>query len=87
MFNFFDEIKNKISKIDTALLGNYNIVNISGKIVYIEGHKGLTTLSKETIVCKVKNGRIVVEGKNLLLEELSENTLKIIGEIVKVEAF
>ena len=87
MFNFFDEIKNKVSKIDTTLLGEYTIVNISGKILYVEGHKGLTTLSKELIIFKVKNGRVVIEGKELILDELSENTLKIVGNIKKVEAF
>ncbi len=85
MFNFFDEIKKNFKSIEP--LNSYNLVNISGKILYVEGHKGLTTLSKEMIAFKVKNGRIVVEGKNLILNELTENTMKIVGEIVKVEAF
>ncbi len=85
MFNFFDEIKKNVKSIEP--LNSYNLVNISGKILYVEGHKGLTTLSKEIIAFKVKNGRIVVEGKNLILNELTENTMKIVGEIVKVEAF
>ncbi len=87
MFNFFDEIKKNVAKIEPKLLGNYNIVNISGRILYVEGHCGLTVLSRENITFKVKHGRIVVEGKNLILDELSENTLKIVGEIIKVEAF
>lgn len=85
MFNFFDEIKKNFKSIEP--LNSYNLVNISGKILYVEGHKGLTTLSKEMIAFKVKNGHIVVEGKNLILNELTENTMKIVGEIVKVEAF
>lgn len=87
MFNFFDEIKKNVSKIDNSVLGSYTLVNISGKILYVEGHLGLTTLSKEVIVFKVKGGRIVCEGKDLVLDELSENTLKIVGQISKVEAF
>ena len=87
MFNFFDEIKKNVSKIDNSLLGGYTLVNISGKILYAEGHIGLTTLSKEVIVFKVKGGRIICEGKDLVLDELSENTLKIVGQISKVEAF
>lgn len=87
MFNFFDEIKKNVAKIEPKLLGNYNIVNISGRILYVEGHCGLNVLSRENITFKVKHGRIVVEGKNLILDELSENTLKIVGEIIKVEAF
>lgn len=87
MFNFFDEIKKGIANVEPDLLNSYNIVNISGKILYVEGHKGLTTLSKELVAFKVKRGRIVVEGKNMYLNELTENTMKIVGEIVKVEVF
>ncbi len=82
MFNFFDEIKNNL-----VVVEKYNLVNISGQILYVEGHLGLTNLSKENISFRVKGGRIVVEGENMLLAELSENTMKIVGNIKKVEAF
>ena len=84
MFNFFDEIKN-IKNV--SIVDSYNLVNISGKILYVEGHLGLTILSKENISFRVKGGRIVVEGENMTLAELGENTLKIVGIIKKVEAF
>lgn len=87
MFNFFDEIKKNVKGYDPQLLSSYHLVNISGHILYVEGHLGLTTLSKELVAFKVKRGRIVVEGKNLVLAELTENTLKIVGEIGKVEVF
>ncbi len=87
MFNFFDEIKKSASKLEPNVFNSYNLVNISGKILYVEGHCGLCTLSSELIAFKVKNGRVVVEGKDLLLNELTENTMKIVGEIVRVEAF
>ena len=85
MFNFFDEIKRGIKSVDSELLNSYNLVNISGKILYVEGHKGLTLLSKEMITFKVKNARVMVEGKDLTLCELTENTLKVVGQISKVE--
>ena len=85
MFNFFNEIKKGIKNHDFT--GEYHLVNISGKIIYIEGHKGIVLISKEVIAFKVKNGRIVVEGRDLILEELSENTIKISGSIKKIEAF
>jgi sporulation protein YqfC len=84
MFNFFDEIKD-IKNI--SIVEKYNLVNISGQLLYVEGHLGLTNLSKENISFRVKGGRIVVEGENMTLAELSENTIKIIGNIKKVEAF
>ena len=84
MFNFFNEIKQVNKKFD--LTGGYNLVNVSGKIIYVEGHKGINVISKEIISFKVKNGRIIVEGENLILSELTEDTIKITGIIKKVEA-
>ncbi len=85
MFNFFEEIKKSISKIEPQILSSYNMINISGRILYVEGHLGLTLLSKETITFKVKKGRAIVEGEDLTLAELTDSTIKITGIIKKVE--
>lgn len=55
-------------------------------MLYAEGHTGICQLSSEVISFKYKGGIIVVEGKELVLNELLETTLKITGEIKKVEA-
>lgn len=85
MFNFFDEIKKTVKNFEPQELTSYNIVNISGKILYVEGHLGLTELGKERISFKVKKGRVTVEGENLCLAELADSTMKIVGDIKKFE--
>ncbi len=85
MFNFFKEIKTSVK--NNNFLDKYNLINMSGKIMYVEGHLGLTTISQEIITFKVPKGRVCVEGKNLILHELSDQTLKISGEISKTEVF
>lgn len=87
MFNFFDEIKNKVTKVDSNLLNDYNIINLSGKLLYVEGHQGVTIITPETIAFKIKKGRVVVEGNNFILNELTDNTLLLQGDIDKVEKF
>ena len=84
MFNFFNEIKDKF---DDSLekLNDYKVVNISGKILYVEGQKGLITISENLINFKVYKGVVTVEGKNLKMKECTSNTLAISGEIIKVE--
>lgn len=82
MFNFFNEIKSNIKE-----KTSFNLVNISGKIVYIEGHKELVTLSREKIVLSVKTGIISIEGKEMILQELFDNCVKISGKIQKIEVF
>ena len=86
MFNFFDEIK-KRAYLNEEFFSDFNIVNMSGKLVYIEGHQGLTVLSPQNIVFKVKKGRVVVEGENMILAELTENTMLLQGKIIKMEFF
>ena len=66
-------------------LYDYNIVNISGRLVYVEGHKGLVVLSDKKIVFKLKKGQASIEGAGLVLAELAENTLFIKGKIESVE--
>ena len=85
MFNFFDELKKNMQKLEK--LENFNLINLSNKIIYVEGHRGLVTLSKDIVAFKIKGGRVVVEGQDLFLVELSENTIKISGVIQKVESF
>lgn len=87
MFNFFDEIKSLLSKCEPEALASFNIVNVAGKILYVEGHLGLTELGKDSIAFKVKKGRVIVEGQELTLAELTENTMKIVGKIKRVEVF
>ena len=84
MINFLGELKKEFK---LPYVSDYNLINITGKALYVEGHTGLMTLSKELISFRVKKGVIVVEGCGLTLKELSENTLCIEGKIKKTEIF
>ena len=86
MFNFFDEIKQKANRCKD-LIHDYNLVNISGRLLYVEGHMGLTVLTEEMIAFKVNKGRVVVEGESMILAELTSNTMLIEGKIFKTEIF
>ncbi len=85
MFNFFNEIKENLKNPKGLEFNSFNIINLSGHLLYVEGHIGLVTLSKELISFKIKGGVIIVEGSDMILSELSENTIKICGNIKKVE--
>ena len=84
MFNFFNEIKKKGN---IELLNEFNMIDVSGKLLYVEGHMGLTVMTQTMIAFKIKNGRVVVEGNDLFLNELTDNTMLIKGEILKTEKF
>ncbi len=84
MFNFFSELKKVVKK--EKFVDRYNIVNMSGKILYVEGHTGICKLSQNQIAFKFKGGMVIVEGEDMSLAELSETTIKIVGKIKRVEA-
>lgn len=83
MFNFLEEIKKKSRK--GGIIDDYNILIVSGKLVYIEGHKGLTIISPDLIALKIKGGRVELVGTGLSISELTENTLLIEGNICEVK--
>lgn len=85
MFNFLEEIKNKAGKIDENLLQDYLVLNLSGRLLYVEGHQGLTVITPTELAFKIKKGRFIVQGEGLYLKELTENTMLIEGQINKVE--
>lgn len=85
MFNFLNEIKEILKNPKDLELNGYNLINLSGKLLYVEGHMGLVTLSKTIISFKVKKAVIIVEGEDMMLAELADNTIKICGKIKKVE--
>lgn len=84
MFNFFNEVKSSLKKVEK--LDNFHLINISNRMLYVEGHRGLLTLTKDIISFKVRGGVVMVEGSGLYLLELTENTIKISGDIKKVES-
>ncbi|MDD2445258.1 MAG: YabP/YqfC family sporulation protein [Clostridia bacterium] len=86
VFNYFSELVKELN-LSENIFKSYNLVNISGNLLYIEGHMGVVLISSEKIIFKVKNGTIEVKGKDLLLRTLSQNTMAIQGKIYKVEVF
>lgn len=84
MFNFFSEIKKELIN-ENALLGNFNIINMSNQVVYIEGHKGIVSISKDSISLKVKKALIKIYGEDLILRKITKSTLIVEGKIKSVE--
>ena len=84
VFNFFDELKSEFA-IKEDVFAEFSIIDIAGKLLYLEGHKGLLSLGEERVCIKMKKGEIVIIGRGLSLAKLSQNTIAIKGKIEKVE--
>lgn len=80
MFNFFDAIK----KENSSLLGEYhkyNVVLVGGRLLYIEGHKGLLKMEEDIISLKIKGGVLTVKGDDLFLKSMTKDTIVIGGKV------
>lgn len=86
MFNFFEQIKNDL-RLDGSMFENFNLINMSNKLVYVEGHRGVFLISDDCISFKIKKGIVLVCGNNLVLKKITKTTLVIQGEIKKVESY
>ena len=85
MFNFFSELVADFG-IEIDKVNSFNIVNMSNKLVYIEGQKGVIKIGDDSMSIRVKGGVIVVFGKNLKLKKITGTTVCIVGEIHQIES-
>ena len=84
VFNFFSEIVADFG-LEIDKLNSFNIVNMSNKLVYIEGQKGVVKISSESMSIRVKGGVVVVFGQNLKLKKITGTTVCIVGKIEGIE--
>ena len=86
MFNYFSELKKNFN-IPDKFFESYNIVNVGGNLVYIEGQKGLIALREDLVSFKLKNGVVEIKGSGLKLKDLTPDTVAVQGKIYKIEVF
>ncbi|MEG1752195.1 MAG: YabP/YqfC family sporulation protein [Clostridia bacterium] len=81
MFNFFDEIKKEFKLVEDEFSG-FCMINLSNKLIYVEGHRGMLGFSSEKITFKTKQSVLEITGTNLMLKMLSSTTLCVQGDII-----
>lgn len=64
---------------------SHRITLISNCGAYIEGALKILDVNSKEVVIAVKEGKIVVSGKNLSLGSYSEKDATVLGEILKIE--
>lgn len=77
------ELAENIKTIKNEIIG-YEYVNYGGNQVNVMGYKDLLFFDEEKVILKVKNGEILVSGKNLQVLEVSHGFIIIKGEISSV---
>lgn len=80
MFDFIDELK----ELKNNAVG-YRYINYGGKLVIVQGYKDILFFDDTTVTLKLKTGELSVSGTKLVVTEFSTNSIKIVGNISKIE--
>ena len=79
-----DELDNYITQELGVTLKEYRYINIGGKMVYVEGHCGIITLTKEEIAFKMRKKTCKVAGTDLYIKYYDNCTAVVCGSVVSV---
>lgn len=86
MFNFFNELVADFG-FENEFVNSFNLINMSNKFIYVEGQKGVVSITSDVITFRIKKGVISVFGQNLTLKRITATTLCIEGNIKKIESY
>ena len=79
-----DEIDTYVTKEMGVTLKEYRYTNIGGKMIYLEGQRGIITLTNDEISFKLKNKTFTIKGADLFIKYYDNNTALVYGSIVSV---
>lgn len=82
------KIKNalKVLELPKEALMNYPLVTLTGKEeAMIENYKGIIEYSEEKVRLNTSVGILRIEGKNLLLKQVTSENILVLGIILKIE--
>ena len=80
---FYDELRDIISE-GKEIFSESKIIISDSRGVYVEGHKGLLSISNEEISCKLKKGLLKISGNNLRISSVMKDVLSVVGKIDNV---
>lgn len=79
-----NELDNYITQELGVTLKEYRYINIGGKMVYVEGQKGIQNLSKDEISFKLNKKTCTIKGNDLYIKYYDNSTAVVCGSIVSV---
>lgn len=79
-----DKLDTYVSKELGVTLKEYRYTNIGGKMIYLEGQRGIVTLTKEEVSFKLKTKTFTIKGTDLFIKYYDNNTALVYGSIVSV---
>lgn len=79
-----DELDTYVSKELGVTLKEYRYTNIGGKMIYLEGQRGIVNLSNDEISFKLKSKTFTIKGTDLFIKYYDDSTALVYGNIVSL---
>lgn len=80
-----EQVSDKM-KLPSDILAGAPILTITGQTeLSIENYKGIIEYTDQLLRIQTKIGKIQIEGKNLIIRNYSEDTMKVSGYIQHIE--
>ena len=80
MFGFINDFVKKLN-----LKDDFKYVCIDNSFVCVQGFTGVLKIDQINIILKNKHGEFAIYGENLVIKELSQEEIIIVGNILKME--
>ena len=73
------------NRINNFIKDNEFIINLIEDKIYIKNYQRLVTIEKNNISLNTNKKKIIIKGKNMILNKILDKELLIIGEFVSIE--
>lgn len=81
MENYIKEILSICKLPYSEIGGDYKVINIGGKAIYICNFKKIIDYSSIRVVLKIKNNTLEIGGENLVINQINKGEILISGII------
>lgn len=85
---FIEELKNKFAELfempKDTVLDAPRISMVGNMELVLENHRGIIEYTEEKIRIRINNGQVVISGAELIIEDLTKQTVNIKGQIIDI---
>lgn len=84
MKKFISELSEKTGLPFNEIKGDFRLIYVGGKFVQVINYLKILTYNSNLLLLKIMDNQLVVEGTNLIIEELNKREILLKGKINKI---
>lgn len=81
---FVDEVSKMIGLPLEEISSEYKLMMVGSKMIRMSGYQKIISYQREKVILKIKNDTLLIEGKDLVIQEMEQNEIALVGKIDKI---